>query len=177
MKTLSPPQPTSKPVPVLSEDELARLMKACSGKGYRDRRDEAILRLLLDCGLWVSELCGPTVDGLYLDRGMALVRGKGSKIRPIYFGARTTGAVDRYLRARNAQRWSHLEALFLNQRGAMTPAGVRDRMKVRGEQAGIPDLHPHRFRHSWAHDFLMSGGQERDLKRLAGWTSDAMLER
>jgi hypothetical protein len=31
--------------------------------------------------------------------------------------------------------------------------------------------------HTFAHDFLMSGGQERDLKRLAGWSSDVMLER
>ncbi len=50
-------------------------------------------------------------------------------------------------------------------------------MKVRGQQAGIEDLHPHRFRHTFAHDFLMNGGQERDLKRLAGWSSDVMLER
>jgi len=50
-------------------------------------------------------------------------------------------------------------------------------MKVRGQMAGIADLHPHRFRHTWAHDFLMAGGQERDLKRLAGWSSDVMLER
>jgi integrase len=50
-------------------------------------------------------------------------------------------------------------------------------MKVRGAMAGIADLHPHRFRHTFAHDFLMSGGQERDLKRLDSWSSDVMLER
>lgn len=177
MKTLSPPQPTSKPVPVLSDDELAALMKACAGKDFRDRRDEAMIRLLLDCGLRVSELCALTVDGTDLDQGMAVVRGKGNKIRPIYFGARTTRALDRYLRARSRERWAHLDALFITQRGPLSPDGARDRMTVRGAQAGIEDLHPHRFRHTWAHDFLMNGGQERDLKRLAGWSSDVMLER
>ncbi|MEP6816670.1 MAG: tyrosine-type recombinase/integrase [Marmoricola sp.] len=177
MKTLSPPEPKSKPVPVLSDAELAALMKACAGKDFRDRRDEAMIRLLLDCGLGVSELCGLTKEGIDLDQGMAMVRGKGSKIRPIYFGARTTRALDRYVRARAGQRWSHLDALFLTQRGALSPDGARERMKVRGAMAGIDDLHPHRFRHTWAHDFLMSGGQERDLKRLAGWSSDVMLER
>jgi site-specific recombinase XerD len=177
MKTLAPPQPKSKPVPVLTDDELTALMKACAGKDFRDRRDEALIRLLLDCGIRVSELCGLTVDGTDLDQGMALVRGKGDKVRPVYFSARTTRAVDRYLRVRAAHRWAHLDALFLTQRGAMTPDGVRERMKVRGEMAGIPDLHPHRFRHTFAHDFLMNGGQERDLKRLAGWSSDVMLER
>jgi len=180
MKTLSPPEPKAKPVPVLSDRELEALLKACAGKDFRDRRDEAIIRILLDCGVRVSELCGlqtPAAGGLDLDQGMALVKGKGSKIRPIYFGARTARALDRYLRLRGKERWEHLDALFITQRGAMTPDGVRDRLGLRGHQAGIVDLHPHRFRHTWAHDFLMSGGQERDLKRLAGWSSDVMLER
>lgn len=177
MKTLSPPQPKAKPVPVLSDEELTALLKACNGKDFRARRDEAMIRVLLDCGIRVSEMCALTVDGMDLDQGMAIVKGKGSKVRPVYFGARTTRAVDRYLRARSGQRWSHLDALFITQRGALSPDGARERIRLRGEQAGIPDLHPHRFRHTFAHDFLMNGGQERDLKRLAGWTSDVMLER
>ncbi len=177
MAKLSPPQPKSNPVPVLSDEELTALLKACGGKDFRDRRDEAMIRLLLDCGLRISELCALTVEGVDLDHGMALVVGKGSKVRPVYFGARTTRAIDRYVRARATQRWAHLDALFLTQRGALTPDGARERMKVRGEMASIPDLHPHRFRHTWAHDCLMAGGQERDLKRLAGWSSDVMLER
>ena len=60
----------------------------------------------------------------------------------------------------------------------MSTDGARERIKVRAAQAGLSDrLHPHRFRHTFAHDYLMAGGQERDLKRLAGWTSDVMLER
>jgi site-specific recombinase XerD len=77
MKTLSLPQPKAKPVPVLSDQELAALLKACAGKEFADLRDEAMVGLLLDCGIRVSELCGLTVDGLDLDHGMALVRGKG----------------------------------------------------------------------------------------------------
>lgn len=177
MKTLAPPSLTQKPVPVLTDDDLTRLLKACAGKEFGDRRDEAIIRLLLDCGLRVSEMCSLSVSSIDLDAGMALVLGKGRKVRPVYFGARTTRAVDRYLRMRAQHRWAHLEALLLTQRGAMSADGARERMNVRAEQAGITNLHPHRFRHTFAHDFLMSGGQERDLKRLAGWTSDAMLER
>jgi hypothetical protein len=48
---------------------------------------------------------------------------------------------------------------------------------MRGVMAGIVDLHRHKFRHTWAHDFPINGGQERNLKRLAGWSSDVMLER
>ena len=81
------------------------------------------------------------------------------------------------MRARSQHRWAHLDALFLTQRGALSPDGARERIRIRGVLAGIEHLHPHRFRHTFAHDFLMSGGQERDLKRLAGWSSDVMLER
>jgi site-specific recombinase XerD len=100
MATLSAPMPKDKPVPVLSDDDLTALLKACQGKTVPDRRAEAMIRLLLDCGIRVSELCGLTVDGLDLDGDMAVVTGKGDKIRPVYFGARTARGLDRYLRVR-----------------------------------------------------------------------------
>jgi len=174
---LEPPVAQAKPVPVLSDEDLTRILKACNGKDFRDRRDEAVIRVLLDCGIRVSELCGLTVEAVDLDREMALVTGKGNKVRPVYFGARTARALDRYRRERSRQRHSHLDAFFLSQRGALSPDGVRELVNVRGALAGVPGLHPHRFRHTFAHDFLINGGQERDLKRLAGWSSDAMLER
>ncbi len=177
MEKLSPPTPVAKPVPVLSDDDLTALLKACTGKDFNDRRDEAMVRMLLDCGIRVSELCGLTLSTVDLDVGSAIVKGKGSKVRAVYFGARTARALDRYLRLRSGHRWTHLDALFLTQRGAMTPDGARERLNVRTAAAGLDHIHPHQFRHTFAHDFLMAGGQERDLKRLAGWSSDVMLER
>ncbi|MGI9083989.1 MAG: tyrosine-type recombinase/integrase [Aeromicrobium sp.] len=177
MTGITPPSPRSKPVPVITDIELDALIRACAGKAFNDRRDEAMIRVLLDCGLRVAELCSLDVDDIDLLHDTAHVTGKGDKTRPIYFGARTVKALDRYLRARRSHRWAHLSALFLTQRGALSTDGARDIIKARGLAAGITDLHPHRFRHTFAHDFLMNGGQERDLKRLAGWTSDSMLER
>ena len=177
MEKLSPPTPRPKPVPVLTDADLAALLKVCTGKDFNHRRDEAMVRVLLDCGLRVSELCGLTVSTVDLDAGSAIVKGKGSKIRAVYFGARTARALDRYLRLRSGHRWAHLDALFLTQRGALSPDGARERLNVRCGEAGLDHVHPHQFRHTFAHDFLMAGGQERDLKRLAGWSSDVMLER
>jgi len=118
-----------------------------------------------------------TVEDIDLKQDMALVTGKGSRVRPVYFSARTVQALDQYIRIRAQHRWGHLPALFLSQRGAMTTDGARERLTVRCAQAGLPHIHPHQFRHTFAHDYLMNGGQERDLKRLAGWSSDVMLER
>lgn len=178
LRGLRRPEVPEKPVPVLTDNELVMLIKACQGKDFADRRDEAIIRFLLDCGVRVSELCGVTLNDLDLDNGAALVTGKRGKKRMVYFGARTERALDRYLRLRSRHRWAHLDAVFLGERGALTTDGVRYRMEVRAEQAGLKDpSNPHRFRHTFAHDFLLAGGQERDLKRLAGWSSDVMLER
>ena len=59
----------------------------------------------------------------------------------------------------------------------MTPDGARDVLHTRAAQAGGADVHPHRFRHTFAHRWLAGGGQERDLTMLARWRSDDMLSR
>jgi integrase len=59
----------------------------------------------------------------------------------------------------------------------MTDSGVRQMLDRRCGDAGIPPIHPHRFRHTFAHDWLASGGQETDLMRLAGWRSREMVGR
>jgi hypothetical protein len=43
--------------------------------------------------------------------------------------------------------------------------------------AGSPDLHPHRFRHTFAHQWLRLGGNETGLMRIAGLRSRQMLQR
>jgi site-specific recombinase XerD len=174
---LDVPAVPDKPVPLLSDEDLTKLIKACAGTRWYDRRDEAVVRFLLDTGVRVSELTGLSVADVDLDHEMALVLGKGRKLRPVYFSARTSRALDRWLRERRKHQWSHLDAFFLGERGALGVDGVRELVRVRGEKAGLPGVHPHRFRHSFAHDFLLNGGQERDLMRLAGWSSDAMLQR
>lgn len=177
MRGLSQPTMPAEPVPVITDTELTALLKACQGKDFAEVRDMAVMRLLLDCGLRASELTGLRMQDVDLDDETVIVKGKGSKVRAAYLSSRTAAALDKYQRKRPGHRWAHLDAFFLTQRGGMTPDGLRERVKARGAAAGIENLHPHRFRHTFAHDFLYSGGQERDLKRLAGWTSDSMLER
>jgi site-specific recombinase XerD len=172
-------KPEPPPVPILTDEDLAALVGACRGKRFADRRDEAVIRLLIDCGLRVSEVTGIDLDHLDLDGESITVTGKGSRVRAAYFGAKTGQALDRYLRERRNHRHASSSALFLGERGRFTPDGVRERLKVRADMAGLDPakIHPHRFRHTNAHDFLLAGGQERDLKRLMGWRSDTMLER
>jgi integrase len=93
------------------------------------------------------------------------------------FGRKTAMALDRYLRARSRHRLAHLDALWLGLRGPLTISGLRDLLDRRARQAGIPALHPHMFRHTFAHEWLSAGGNETDLMRIAGWRSRDMLAR
>ena len=172
-------KPDATLVAVFTDDELAALIKACEGSAFVDRRDMAIVRLLLDCGLRVSELTGITTEDLNVAEGSVKVIGKGRRSRTAHFGDKTALALDRYKRVRSGHAHCSDPAWFLGERGAFTPDGVRERLKVRASKAGLDpaEMHPHRFRHTNAHDWLLSGGQERDLMRLLGWRSEAMLGR
>jgi len=172
-------KPEAPPVPILTDEDLAALIGACKGKSFMDLRDMAVMRLLIDTGIRVSELTGIDSKDLDLDGQAVQVTGKRSRVRQAYFGSKTGLALDRYLRARAGHRHATDPALFLGARGRFTPDGVRERLKVRADGAGLDPatVHPHRLRHTAAHDFLLAGGQERDLMRLLGWRSEAMLSR
>jgi site-specific recombinase XerC len=63
MAGMNPPQIPDEPPPVLTDNELRRLLKACEGRSFTDRRDAAILRLFLDNGIRVSEAAGIMLPG------------------------------------------------------------------------------------------------------------------
>lgn len=177
MAGMRPPHvPESSPA-VLDDGELRRLLTACEGRAFEDRRDTAIVRLFLDTGMRLSELAGLRLDHIDWDANVALVLGKGRRQRGCPFGRRTAQALDRYLRARSAHREADRPELWLGLAGPMTPNGIADAVRRRGAAAGLIDVHPHRFRHTYAHQWLASGGNEGDLMRLAGWRSRTMLSR
>ena len=97
-------KPEPPPVPILTDEELTALVNACKGKAFNDLRDAAAIRLLIDCGLRVSELTGIDTKDLDLDAESVEVTGKGSRVRVAYFGNKTGLALDRYLRARRGHR-------------------------------------------------------------------------
>jgi site-specific recombinase XerD len=177
MEGMAGPVVKAKPVPLLDDEQLAALVKACAGRDFTSRRDEAVIRFLLDTGCRASELLGLTGDDVHLQAGSAMVTGKGRRTRAVYFSARTAAALDRYLRERRRHAKAHLPAFWLSQRGPLSMAGLQHILKVRSQAAGVEGVHAHRFRHSFAHDWLANGGQERDLMRIAGWTDPAMLAR
>ena len=172
------PSVTEVPVPVVTDTDLSALLAACGGKGFDERRDTAIIRLWIDTGIRLGEMAGLTTDAVDLDRlNVVYVHGKGDRGRAVPVGSKTAEAIGRYLRARRAHPQASTPALWLGRKGGMTDSGLTQMLKRRSAQAGVEHMHPHRFRHTFAHQWLSEGGQEGDLMHLAGWKSDAMLRR
>jgi len=182
MAKMKPPKTVLAPPPIIKDEDLKRLLDACKGTDFESRRDNAIIRTFLDTGARLSEVADlgfgdDAEDRVDLFAGVARVVGKGSKPRLLHLGANSIKAIDRYLRVRSRHAKAHLPFLWLGRKGRLDDSGIAQMIRRRGEQAGIAGLHPHLFRHTFAHDWLQAGGQETDLMRLAGWRSRSMLER
>ncbi|HMC02862.1 MAG TPA: tyrosine-type recombinase/integrase, partial [Cellulomonadaceae bacterium] len=97
---LKAPKLDAKVIEPLTTDQLKALLKACAGSDMRDRRDEAIIRFMLETGTRAGECAALEVADVDLLGGTAVVRrGKGGKGRIVPFGPQTARAIDRYKRA------------------------------------------------------------------------------
>ena len=182
MGNMRPPIVPEQPVPVLSLDQLRALLKVCDGSRFEDRRDTAIIRLLVDTGIRRGELAGLRVSDVTIDAkaggGVVDVLGKGRRWRTVPFGAKTAIALRRYLRDRERHaKAAGTDALWLGFRGPLKGDGIMQMLQRRGEASGIGPVHPHQLRHTFAHRWQAAGESESDLMRLAGWRSPAMLRR
>ncbi|RZU52664.1 site-specific recombinase XerD [Krasilnikovia cinnamomea] len=178
MERMKPPTVPEQPVPVLRDDDLRTLLDACKGSSFENRRDLAIIRFMIDTGVRVSELTSMTVDGVDFTHDCAHVLGKGRRGRAVPFGQKTGDSLSRYRRARTRHPMAtKTEAFWLGKKGALTVSGIAQILDRRTADAGLPHIHPHQFRHTFAHLFLSEGGQEKDLMSLAGWRSAQMVGR
>jgi site-specific recombinase XerD len=179
MERMKPPRLPEEPPPVLREAELRALLAACErDKTFAGRRDEAVLRVFMDTGARRGEVLQLGVADVDLEQGLLRVTGKGSRTRLVPLGAQTVRAVDRYLRARAKHPAADLAVLWIGKKGRLTESGLAELVRDRGLQAGLPGrIHPHMFRHAYAHMMLAGGMQETDLMAVVGWRSRDMVAR
>lgn len=179
MTGLTPPSVVLNPPEVLTPDDLNALFAACRGNDFEARRDLAILSLFADTGIRRSEMAGITTSDLDMRETVVIVIGKGGRTRGVPFGNDTASRIDRYLRVRRSHPHAEAPPLWLGRRKAtgLGVHGIEQLVKRRGREAGLTGLHPHIFRHTFAHIWLDNGGNEGDLQRLAGWNSPQMLQR
>ncbi len=164
-------------VTFLHFDEIQALLDEIDLDTETGLRDRAIIELLFSGGLRVSELCNLNRDDINLERKEFVVRGKGSKDRPIFIDESAANRVHDYLCVRH----DSLPALFLNNSkntGVTSTSGDYRRLTPRSIQriiekytraAGITKhVTPHTLRHSFATDLLMNGADLRAVQSLLG---------
>ena len=182
IKSLDPslvelPKVVRKQVTFLHFDEVEEMLNQIDLSNESGLRDRAIIELLYSGGLRVSELVGLNRDSINLERREFMVRGKGSKDRPIFISKAAAERVQDYLDART----DSLPALFLNNsRNTQTvdTSGNYRRITARSVErivekyarmAGITKhVSPHTLRHSFATDLLMNGADLRSVQSMLG---------
>lgn len=182
IKSLDPslvelPHVIRKQVTFLHFDEVEEMLEQIDTSTESGLRDRAIIELLYSGGLRVSELVGLNRDSINLERREFVVRGKGSKDRPIFISETCADRVSDYLDART----DSLPALFLNNSRntqAVDTSGNYRRITARSVErivekyarlAGITKhVSPHTLRHSFATDLLMNGADIRSVQSMLG---------
>lgn len=171
-----PTAPLGRPTE-LSADQIETLLAACSGSAVEDLRDAALIRLFVETGLRLTEMAALEMDDIDLDSDAVYLASAGRAPRAVPFDRPTSRALQHYLAARAGNERSHLPALWLGRRGRLTQRGIEQAIRHRGQLAGLPDLRPHQFRHTFVQGYLAAGGDGRDLMRLMGWRSRQLLAR
>jgi site-specific recombinase XerD len=183
MRNVTEPKVPDQPTETFSDAELAALLKECSGRTLWDLRDTAIMRIFMDTGMRVSSIAGlrystdQDESDVQLAKKLLRIRKKGGDVIFVPIGKKAARDLDRYIRARARHADADGEWLWLGKRGRLKESGIQQMLKRRGERARVTDVHPHRFRHTFADDWLEGGGTEGDLMRIAGWESPLMVRR
>jgi integrase/recombinase XerD len=134
-------------------------------------RDRAMLETLYGAGLRVSELVSLRLAQLNLDGGYVIVIGKGNKERPVPVGVPARDALRTYLDGARATvlRGRASPCVFVTSRGrAMSRQGFWKLLRGRALALGLPEVSPHRLRHSFATHLLEGGADLRAVQAMLG---------
>lgn len=172
LQPLKPPRIQRKVIQPLNDEEIGRILGRLGQNDPYEARAYAMIWTLLDTGLRASELCGLRVEDTHIEKqGFLKVLGKGNKERLVPIGARTMSVL---LRWRDVFRpmYDELESphLFLARDGrSLTTTALQEVVKRVGRNAGVPRLHCHLLRHTFATNYLVKEvGDPLRLQQILG---------
>jgi len=168
---LTLPQSDEKLLPAFTAEDVQTLLRYT-----RNKRDTAIVYVLLDTGVRVSELCALNTADFDIRNGAITVRmGKGRKDRVTYIGAKAKRALLKYLGAQPAIPSGPLFTTSAGER--YTVDGIQSMLHRLGIRAKVAHCHPHTFRRTFALWSLRAGMNIYALQRLMGHADLTMLRR
>jgi len=175
MARLKCPRTPRKIIPTFSTEQIQRLMSALDPRTPTGFRDHAIILVFLDTGIRLSELVNLCLEDIDFGQSCFLVKGKGNKERVVPFGSQVRRALRRYLSAvRPDPDSSQVSHFFLSRQGfPLRPRAVQSIIARVGRRANVSGVRcsPHTFRHTFAKQYLLNGGDVFSLQRILGHTS------
>lgn len=164
-------------IETFSEDHIKALLSVPDKTRFVGFRDYAMMLLLLDTGVRVSELVGIKLADIRMsDNELIIVSGKGGKNRRVYVSPKTREALKKYLRVRGDI--PGVPNLFVTTENApMKQRSVQGRLSIYGRKVRIKGVRvsPHTFRHTFAKLYIMNGGDPFSLQALLGHSTLDMV--
>ena len=155
---------------VLSLEDVAQLLNFKPSNTI-EIRDMAIVELMYSSGLRVSETVNINISDFEENMSFLRVIGKGSKTRLVPMGRFAINAINNWLNEREKIS-NNTDALFLNSKGSrLSVRSIQLRLKKMAIKQGLPPVHPHMLRHSFATHMLESSGDLRTIQELLGHSS------
>ena len=148
--------------PVYSDESLEELRDSC-----KELRDLAMVDLLTSTGIRVGELVQLNRRDIDFAARECVVHGKGDKERRVYFDARAKTHLLAYL----SKRMDDAPALFVSLHRPfkrLKISGVEARLRKLGEDAGVKNVHPHKFRRTLATKAIDKGMPIEQVQVLLG---------
>jgi len=190
MRQIPRPKPEERTIEPFTEAEVRAMLnnlgtsKAYDRPGKRttshalrhEKRNRAIILVLVDTGIRSSELCDLTIADADLKSRHLHVFGKGKKEREVRMSARTAESIWRYLTERPDASLG--DPLFITDEDRkFTRHRLGRVIAAIAERAGVRNAHPHRFRHTFAVQFIRNHGDPFTLQDLLGHTTMEMVRR
>lgn len=188
----TPPRPDVMVIEPYSETDIKAMISGCEKakpykSGTRDmevdlpegQRLRCTLILLLDTGIRVSEFCNLKVKDIDLKNRYIKVLGKGRKERQIPISHRTSMLLWQYFRSKSSEAELSINSpAFATANGRpMRKENLLISVKRLGAKVGVQNPTIHRFRHTFAINFLRNGGDIYTLQRILGHSTLDMVKR
>ena len=165
----APKSPSNLP-DVLSPEDIEQLLNF-KPSSIIEIRDMAIVEVMYSSGLRVTETVNINIADFEEEMSFLRVLGKGSKTRLVPMGRFAVSAINNWIVERKKIA-TNTDALFLNSKGTrLTVRSVQLRLKKMALKQGLPPIHPHMLRHSFATHMLESSGDLRTIQELLGHSS------
>lgn len=164
--------------PAFSEAEVRALIAAAQSSQRSAGRNVALLLVLLDTGARIGEVLALRIRDVDTQSGRVRIEhGKGGKSRTVFLSEMTLGCLRAELTGRrgNPPQAAPLFCSPHNPRAPLRDESVRGLLHRLGERAGVPNVHPHRFRKTFAVTLLRRGADLETVRRLMGHASLVLL--